>query len=402
MKKLFTFVIALLSMFAIVQSAWAANVVFNVTVPTPTNQVWMVGSFQGWSPATMVQGVKVDATHYTFTLDDATFSAGVTVANMEYKYASGNGDWAYQEKQADGTDLAANHKYADSNGTDIVLRWGVVYDPANAQDVTIDVLTPLTTIECYIVGNFNNWAAPSAIGKMTKGATTLDGIVFSITIHTFDITLFAYHFCSGPDWSYEQKTPDPAVGYKYPEVAPIVTEWKLIYDPAKIGDINITAIVPAGTADVWIQGSFLGWDGTKFTKLTKNVDGTFSFTVPLVGAIEYKLYNGPDWGHVEGDGTGKEVSNRKAMFPADANITVTVLEWLLPTAISEIKTASNLIYTNNSSIVVEGVTSQVDVFDITGRVLQSKKINGTFISKSLHSGIYFVRIDGATKKVALK
>ena len=50
MKRLFTLVIALMGIFAALQSAWAANVVFNVTVPTPTYQVWMVGNFQGWNP----------------------------------------------------------------------------------------------------------------------------------------------------------------------------------------------------------------------------------------------------------------------------------------------------------------------------------------------------------------
>ena len=407
MKRFLTFVIALMGMFAALQSARAANVVFHVTVPTPTNQVWMVGSFQGWNPAAMVQGVKVDATHYTFTLDDATFSAGVTKDNMEYKYSSGNGaNYAYIEKNADGSELAKNRKYADSNGMDVVLRWASVFDPATVKpmNVTIDVLTPVGTIECYIVGNFNNWFGPTAPAdsvKMKKITTNPDGtIVFEKKIYTPDANLLAYHFCSGPDWTFEQKT--PTGDYKYPDVAPVVTEWKLIYDPSKVGNIHITATVPAGTDSVWIQGSYLGWDMKKVVKGTKNANGTFSFIAPLVQAIEYKLYNGKDWGHVEADASGKEVANRKASFPTDANISVTVIQWLIPTAVSEIKEATNLIYTRNSSIVVEGVTSQVDVFDIVGRIIQSNKIVGTFISKSLKSGIYILRVDGATKKVALK
>jgi hypothetical protein len=408
MKRLFTFVIALLSMFAVLQSAWAANVVFHVTVPTPTYQVWMVGSFQGWKPDAMVQGVKVDDTHYTVTLDDATFSAGVTKDNMEYKYSSGNGaNYAYIEKNADGSELATNRKYADSNGTDVVLSWASVYNPTVLplpKNVTIDVLTPAGTIECYIVGNFNKWVGPTAPAdsiKMKKITTNPDGtIVFEKTIYTPDANLLVYHFCSGPDWTFEQKT--PTGDYHYPEVAPVVTEWKLIYDPSKLGTIHITATVPAGTDSVWIQGSFIGWDMTKAVKGTKNVDGTFSFTVPLVQAIEYKLYNKPDWAYVEADAAGVEVANRKAEYPTDANISITVIQWKIPTAVSEIKEAVNNIYTRNSSIVVEGVTSKVDVFDITGRILQTKKMVGTFISKSLHSGIYIVRVDGAVKKVAMK
>lgn len=407
MKRFYTFVVALMSMFAAVQIASAAPVVFNVTVPTPTYEVWMVGNFQGWNPAAMVQGVKVDDTHFTVTLDDATFPEGYTLDSLQYKYSSGNGDWSYLEKKADGSDLDADRKYADSNGTDVVLRWASVYDPSvlpMPMNVTISVLTPVGTIECYIVGNFNNWDGPTAPAdsiKMTKLSTNPDGtVVFEKTIYTPDANKLVYHFCSGPAWSFEQKS--PAGDYMYPEVNPVVTEWKLIYDPSKVGDIHITATVPAGTDSVWIQGDYLGWDMTNAVKGTKNEDGTFSFTVPLVQAIEYRLYNSPDWEHPEVDETGAQRKNRQAIYPDDANINITVLNWLIPTAIHQIKEATNLIYSRNSSIVVEGVNSQVDVFDLTGRMLQSDKIVGTYISKSLKTGMYIVRVDGATKKIAVK
>lgn len=402
MKKLFTFLMALLSMVAVLQSARAAEVVFNVTVPSPTHQVWIVGNFQGWNPAAMVQGVKVDDTHFTVTLDDATFAEGVTLATLEYKYSSGNGSWLYIEKNADGSELAANRKYSDSNGTDVVQRWAAVFNPANFKDVDIEVLTPPTTIECYIVGSFNNWASPSADFKMTKGETTVDGVIFTITLKNVDTTAVEYKFSSGPAWDYEQA--DPAANFKYATDGGtvVVNAFKMVFDPSKTGDIHITATVPAGTDSVWIQGSHLGWDATKFTKGTKNEDGTFSFTIPLVISVEYRLYNAPDWAHPEVDETGKERANRKAVYPDDANINITVVNWMMPTAITQFEEAKNLIYTRNSSIVVEDVTSKVDIYDAAGRALESKKLKGTFISKSLHSGIYIVLVDGATKKVAVK
>lgn len=548
MKRIFTFVITLMSMLAALQPASAANVVFTVTVPSPTYQVWMVGSFQGWNPAAMVQGVKVDDTHYTVTLDDATFAAGVTKDNMEYKYSSGNGDWSYIEKKADGGELAANRKYADSNGTDVVLKWAAVYNPTvqpKPLNVTISVLTPVGTIECYIVGNFNNWAGPTALAdsiKMTKLSTNPDGtVIFEKTVYSADANKLAYHFCSGPDWSFEQKA--PTGDYKYPDVAVVVTEWKKVFDPSKVGTINITATVPAGTEKVWIQGSYLGWNMANAVSGTKNLDGTFSFTAPFVLDIEYRLYNAPDWSHPEADETDptKEHPNRLASFPANATTAITVTSWKTPAALTKIQgesynkdvtkfllhetpqpstyvknmmevssvkdfatydniyldgqdkavfnvsstlvdgnkveihlgtatgallgtltptvtanwdtftlitvpltgvptgmvkssivlvaaggtggtsidwfelsktttgiknlknnVATNRIYNVNSSIVVEGVTSRVDVFDLSGRILQSNKLVGTFTSKSLNTGIYIVRVDGATKKVAVK
>lgn len=402
MKRLFTFIIALLSMLTVLPTARAADVVFNVTVPTPTNQVWMVGNFQGWNPAAMVQGVKVDDTHFTVTLDDATFAEGVTLATLEYKYSSGNGSWLYIEKNADGSELAANRKYSDSNGTDVVARWAAVYDPANFQDVNIEVLTPPTTIECYIVGSFNNWASPSAAFKMTKGETTVDGVIFTTTLQDVDPATLEFKFSSGPAWDYEQA--DPAANFKYSVDGGtvVVNSFKLVFDPSKTGDIHITATVPAGTDSVWIQGSHLGWDMTKAVPGTKNTDGTFSFTIPLVISVEYRLYNKPAWTHPEVDETGAERPNRKAVYPDDANINITVVNWMVPTAITQFEEATNIIYTRNSSIVVEGVTSKVDVYDLAGRVLQSDQLVGTFISKSLRTGVYIVLVDGATKKVAVK
>jgi hypothetical protein len=364
------------------------GMIYNVTVPAGTNACFIAGNMNGWSQKPMT---KVDATHYTINYPNA-------VATDEYKYCSGP-DWKYEECDAAGVKLAANRKY---EAADVVANWLVVYDTANEKDVTIEVLTPATTIECYIVGNFNGWASPAADFKMTKGATTVDGIVWTKTIHTLDITTLEFKFAAGPAWDYEQKTPSANFKYATDGGTVIVTEFKAIFDPAKTGDIHITATVPAGTTVCWIQGSYLGWDMTKAVKGTKNEDGTFSFTVPMVMSIEYRLYNLPDWSHPEADDAGKERANRLAAFPADANISITVVKWKLTTAISIIKTAPNLIYTRNSSIVVEGVTSRVDVFDLSGRILQSNKLVGTFTSKSLNAGIYIVRVDGATKKVAVQ
>jgi hypothetical protein len=401
MKKLITFIIALLSILTW-QPSWAADIIFNVTVPTPTNQVWIVGNFNGWNPAKMVQGVKIDDTHYRVTLNDTAFASGVTLANLEYKYTSGNYDWAYVEKQADGSELAANRKYSDSNGTDVVQRWATVYDPAMAKDVKIEVLTPLSTIECYITGNFNGWLSPSAEYKMDKGETTVDGIIFSKTINAYDTTKLEFKFAAGPAWDYEQATPSANFKYATDGGTVVVTAFKAVFDPSKAGDIHITATVPAGTDSVWIQGSFAGWDMTKAVLGTKNADGTFSFTIPLVISMEYRLYNKPDWSHPEVDETGAERPNRKAVYPDDANISITVLNWMLPTGVSQVKEATNMIYTRNSSIVVEGVTARVDIYDLTGRLLQTDKKIGTFISKSLKSGVYVVKVDGGTKKVTLK
>jgi len=60
------------------------------------------------------------------------------------------------------------------------------------------------------------------------------------------------------------------------------------------------------------------------------------------------------------------------------------------------------IHTSAKSIVVEGVVSDVAVFDLSGASIQASKMAGTFRSKALNAGLYFVRVDGVTQKVLVK
>lgn len=412
MKKIFTLAIALMSLFATTK---AATAVFNITVPTPTYQCWIVGNFNGWNN-NLTQCTKVDATHYTVTLDEATFTdKTVTLATLAYKYCSGGGDWAYVEKDAAGAEIV-NRTFTASPKTDVVAKWAVVYNPTvlpKPMNVTIDVLVSDSTFQCYIVGTFNKWAGPTAPVDSIKMILISTDLVshtkiFEKRIYSPDVNTLAYHFCSGPDWVFEQLK--PTGDYKYPEVAPVVTAWKKIYDPSKVGNITVTATVPAGTGDkVWMNGSFIGWNfnaGAGGQQMTKNANGTFSGTVNNVVSFEYKLYNRQDWNFVEVDALGVEVSpNRLATATPGTTITVpiTVIGWKQKynTAVQQLNMDNYKVYSTNHSLVVEGVTSQVDVYDASGRALQSVKMNGTFKSKSLNSGLYIIHVDGATTKVAV-
>ena len=334
MKKL-TFNLFLICLFAAVQLASATTAVFNVTVPAGTNACYIIGSFNVWDQTKSVKLTKVDATHYTVTLNDSAFVAGVTLANLQYKYCSGPGDWAYVEKDASGADVL-NRTFTASPQADVVAKWSMTWAdiPPLPMNLTIDAYAPKGTKECYIVGTFNNWAGPKAPAdscKMTLISVNPDSSVhFRKTIHTSDVYKLAYHFCSGPEWSYEQSSP---VGdYKYPDVTPVVNAWKAVYDPSKSGTINIKATVPAGTQRCWIQGDFIGWNfdgaGNGGVEGINNFDGTFTFAVPNVIVVNYRLYNRQDWNYSESDVPGgADLPIRIANYPADANISITVAAW---------------------------------------------------------------------------
>ena len=101
---------------------------YNVTVPVGTNACYIAGDMNDW---TFTEMNKVDATHYTITLQDAT-------TTMEYKYCSGP-SWDYGER-ADN-----NRKYSIS---DIVEEWAAVYNPeidnegSELKDITVKAHVP--------------------------------------------------------------------------------------------------------------------------------------------------------------------------------------------------------------------------------------------------------------------
>ena len=70
---------------------------------------------------------KVDETHYTITIAEATTAMG-------YKYCSGPG-WEYVEKDANGEEIA-DRTYSEN---DVVATWLAVYEPTITGVDNIDV-----------------------------------------------------------------------------------------------------------------------------------------------------------------------------------------------------------------------------------------------------------------------
>lgn len=389
MKKIFTLSIALLSIFALVQSTSALT--FTVTVPAGTRACYITGEMNGWNPSATPL-TKVDETTYTVDLPTAT-------ETQKYQYLSGP-DWAYIEKDAAGAAIADRTWTAK----DVVVNWLTVFVP-DEREVTIEALVPLTVKELYLVGSFNGWASPTEKTKMTFVSEDIDGKVFSIKVFSMDAMKMEFKFIAGPAWAYEQLDPKDnfIYGTKENTVSVVVNSFKEYFDPAKTGTLNITATVPAGTAQVYIQGDHLGWNMEKAVEGVKNQDGTFSFSVPMVMSISYRLYNKPDWGYPEVDAEGKERANRTAAYPADANTTITVIGWMKTiSGISKTTEATNIIYSKNNILTVENVKSKVEIFDYSGRLIQSSNVTGTYNSSILKNGLYIVRVDNDSKKVMVK
>lgn len=318
MKRIFTLFLALATVFAVTK---AAEVTFSVVVPTPTYECWVVGNFNGWNNNQHKMN-KVDDTHYTLTLDEATFADGHTSSTIRYKYLSGGGDWAYLEKDAAGAEITDRWFAAQ----DTVQTWAMTFNPnvaAIVADIVVEAYVAKNITELYVTGSFNGWKSPGSEGtkmEWIEADSDAEGNFFRDTIHTEDANKLIYKFAAGPAWVYEQtagdlKLSDPNAKSVYHENM----EFKRIYPgAANLKTVTITATAPAGTQHLYMMGSHLGWDGASWAG-TRVADGKFVFEIPGMDLMEYKYYYARDWGTEEKTAAGEGVSNRKM----DAQIAVT-------------------------------------------------------------------------------
>lgn len=406
MKKLFTLFLAFFSVITLVQKVNAIE--FRVVVPDPTYETWVVGNFNGWNnnqhKLTLVEG----ETHiYTITIPDDQLD-GQTAATIRYKYLSGGGDWAYVEKDASGNEIS-DRWYPGVGVNDTVRTWALVYNPnvaPIAKNVKIEVQVPPTVKDLYLTGSHTGWKSPGSEGtKMTFNAeeSTATEHLFYQTIYTEDANKLIYKFAAGPSWVYEQDSTDlkmPDVSLN--EVFHYMPKFKRIYPgDDNLKTITITVTAPAGTENVYMMGSHLGWDGSSWAAGVKGTDNTFTFTVDNVDLIEYKYYRGTGWEYEEKTAEGEGVSNRKADAQLAVTFTDVIAKWST-TGVATINMDNYTISVSNSRITVEGVLNRAEVFDVTGRLLQQTITNGTFTTNQLNNGIYILRVDGATMKVMVK
>ena len=282
------------------------GVTYNVTVPAGTNACYIAGEMNAWSHTEMT---KVDETHYTITIAEATTAMG-------YKYCSGPA-WDYVECGAEGEELE-NRVYSEN---DVVVAWRAVYTPEGGDTpvdptpdpetgVTYNVTVPAGTNACYIAGEMNAWSHT----EMTK----VDETHYTITIAEAT-TAMGYKYCSGPGWEYVEKDAngEEIADRTYSE-NDVVATWAAVYNPSgeepgedpvepTVG-VTYNVTVPAGTKACYIAGEMNAWSHTEMTK----VDEThYTITIAeATTAMKYKYCSGPDWAYVEKDANGEEIADR--------------------------------------------------------------------------------------------
>ena len=372
--------------------SFAGNYTLKVTVPDTVTVCYASGDFNGWSsPGTLMN--QVSSGPKVFTLDVVM----TDTVGKAYKFCAGP-DWKYQQNQS------ANYMMGTLTAAGVTVDgFQAIYNAGMAKDITFDVLVPDSIFVVYLTGSYNGWSG--TMDKMTRADSSVNGEEFKITVHIKDTSTLEYKFSAGPGWDYQQS----AGNYKYMTDGSTVVcdQFTAIFNPALVGNITVNITVPAGTPDVWLIGSFEGWtaDSAHALHATKNLDGTWTAVIPQVQNVQFKCYNSPGWTYEEAaDAAGSNLANnRSASFIADPVVNITVLFWKqVFVGIKQVLPTSYRIYSNNGSVVVEGVNSRVTVYDIMGRVMESRNVKGSFVSGSLKTGIYIVTVDGYNQKIFVR
>ena len=298
MKKIFTLFVALvgaMSMFALT---------YNVTVPAGTNACYIAGEMNGWS---QVEMTKVDDTHYTLDVADATEA-------MKYKYCSGPG-WAYVEKTASG-DEVADRTYS---ANDVVEKWAAVYTPADTsnpsepKDITVKAKVPAAW-----TNGITAWVWPTG-GNGKEVTPTQEGEWYVVTENCTELNII---YKNGAGWNGDANQTVDMTFSENTCIEITAGSGKATYtvvdcnneggsegeDPNPETGVTYNVTVPAGTNACYIAGEMNGWSHTEMTR----VDDTH-YTVTIADAtkaMKYKYCSGPGWEYVECGADDSEIADR--------------------------------------------------------------------------------------------
>lgn len=391
------FLMLLIALFTTANVSFAEQTVkIRVQVPDETKVVYVAGGFNGWSTS---------ATPMTKVQDSpAVFEADIVVPDVvgddyNFKFMAGPG-WQYEQ-----TDPSADFTYGEVGFTNAVVKsFKAYFTPQTPRDIKVNVMVPKTTLFCYITGSFTNWDQPK--NEMTFVGEDADGKYYTYTVPNIDPQLLEFKFAAGPSWAYEQTQTENFTYYGSGgadnEVSVVCSGFKAIYDPENVGDItiNITS-VPAGTDSVYLVGSFgSGWKLDEAIAATKNADGTFTAVIKNIADVEYKCWNRKDWAYEECLADGSNLpSNRSAKFRDTPVVNIVIEGWKkMASGVDYVKFDYPLAIIDNK-IMVSGVQSRVNVYNLTGQVVQTYKGKGDFSSWVLPAGVYVLQVDKAQIKV---
>ncbi len=264
---------------------------------------------------------------------------------------------------------------------------------------TLNATVPAAADVCYAYGNFNSWNATST--QMTYVSTTGSTKLFTLNLPLTFVNSGTFQILAGPfSWTGQTDPQFTAIASGTSQDVTVTAFSQIQYY------LTINVTVPLNVNECWGVGQW-GWTlptnaKQLFLKTTNADSKVFSntFTSNATHSFAGKFLSGLDgsnWTYQQtqaanftNPGTGNTI-----------NFTVTAFNAIyvpVTTAVENAVNNGNSIKIIDKSIIAEGVTSNVSIFDVRGSLIQSANTKGAFTSKTLNSGLYIVRIDGKTYK----
>ena len=392
---------------ALLSSVFAANaLVYNVTVPTGTNECYIAGEMTSWSHQKMS---KVDDTHYTIDIADAT-------QTQKYKYCSGP-DWAYTEKTADGQDVQ-DRTY---NANDVVAKWAAIYDPSVGEqraDVTVRIQSASVPTIWWWGGGIAGadqsytWETKPAMNAMADAAGwyewTFENVNVAIGV-SYKIII------DGQESQELNAKEDICLNASFTATDCPSTEEP--EDPVEPGEgITVKVQIPEGLSSwdatagvyfyVWTTG-----DGV-FTQATDEGNNWYSYTSES-SPINFIVVNGSSWDALAGDARRQSVNMENVAEStcyvmangtetegvSDWNKVLTVTDCPEESAIMEAETEHLFTINGRTLLISLDQEAEVAIYNVNGQLIEHTFTND--YSRFMQQGVYIVRINRETRKVVI-
>jgi len=272
---------------------------------------------------------------------------------------------------------------------------------------TLNVTVPAATTDtCFVGGGFNGWKMTQLhyISTSSDGTTKL--FSSSILPTSFAGNQNFYLYNATDSWA-STSTPalsfySVATGVTSQDVT--VTAWK---NAINYTFINLT--VPYAVSECYFISDQVGWTlPTNATKMTLSSTNTSTkvYSYAFRGSNPAHPFNGLFYAGLDGSNSTFQQKTPGTNFtnPGTGNtVNFTVTEFKsifapIATAVSNAINQSLSIRVIDKSIVAEGVTSTVSIFDVRGSLIQSVNTKGMFVSKSLTPGLYIIQADNKAYK----
>lgn len=298
---------------------------------TPVNQsLYIVGNFNNWDPGDE---------RYQLTLNpDSTFSISLPpgFGTVEYKFT--RGDWTTVEKDICGYEIDNRRALIGESDTvyNAIESWNDL-DPLNCPRMTLLVKglpenTPKEDV-IAIAGNFNDWSVDSSAVLSSDSSGN-----YSITIdRPPDIEEIEFKLTRGDLASAEgdvfgNMTPNRVLRFGVRDTVEINVEgW--VDRPDKRGNrvVVILKSLPVNTpkgSEFYLASSINGWNpGDKNYQFQVNSRGELFYPLPRKQKpLEFKITRG-NWGTVEVDRYGYDISNRQLDLTKEDTVYLDVMAW---------------------------------------------------------------------------